>query len=202
MPFAKQPDDLAGRRLAVSFHVAGDSGPMTWHAKALTTSYVTAPGAGAKGALEDEAAFPYTTASWFFLDAVEMMAPAGSICRHGVRRFHHGRHGVDHEWRRSMARRAVAPPEGTLWQQGRGGERRHRRQPDRRAAPTTVPTNRFPAAQPRSSGSSATCWRSPASLSLIWLEGINDFSKNGNAPVDRVIAAMKDGVAPAAREMA
>ena len=60
----------------MSFHIAGDSGPMTWHAKALTTSYVTAPGAGAKGALEDEAAFPYTTASWFFLDAVEMMAPA------------------------------------------------------------------------------------------------------------------------------
>jgi lysophospholipase L1-like esterase len=30
---------------------------------------------------------------------------------------------------------------------------------------------------------------------VIWLEGINDFSKNGNAPVDRVIAAMKDGVA-------
>ena len=57
LPFAKQPDELAGRRLAVSFHIAGDSGPMTWHAKALTTSYVTAPGAGAKGALEDEAAF-------------------------------------------------------------------------------------------------------------------------------------------------
>jgi hypothetical protein len=65
LPFVKQPDELVGRRLAVSFHIAGDSGPMTWHAKALTTSYVTAPGAGAKGALEDESAFPYTTASWF-----------------------------------------------------------------------------------------------------------------------------------------
>ena len=30
---------------------------------------------------------------------------------------------------------------------------------------------------------------------LIWLEGINDFSKNGNASTDKVIAAMKDGVA-------
>ena len=38
---------LAGRKLAVSFHVAGETGPMTWHAKALQTSYVTAPGAGA-----------------------------------------------------------------------------------------------------------------------------------------------------------
>jgi lysophospholipase L1-like esterase len=30
---------------------------------------------------------------------------------------------------------------------------------------------------------------------LIWLEGINDFSKNGNATVEQVVAAMKDGVA-------
>jgi lysophospholipase L1-like esterase len=31
--------------------------------------------------------------------------------------------------------------------------------------------------------------------SVIWLEGINDFSKNGNASTAQVIAAMKDGVA-------
>ena len=70
--------DLHGRKLAVSFHVAGDSGPMTWHAKALTTSYVTPPNAGAKGELEDESAFPFTTTSWYFLDAVDVMAPVGS----------------------------------------------------------------------------------------------------------------------------
>ena len=35
---------------------------MTWHAKALQTCYVTAPGAGAIGEREDEAAFPYGTA--------------------------------------------------------------------------------------------------------------------------------------------
>ena len=54
---------LAGRKLTVSFHVAGESGPMTWHAKALTTSYLSAPEAGAKGNAEDEAAFPFTTTS-------------------------------------------------------------------------------------------------------------------------------------------
>src|SRR4029078_7265073 len=37
---------LTGRKLAVSVHVAGPTGPMTWHAKALTTSYVTAPHGG------------------------------------------------------------------------------------------------------------------------------------------------------------
>ena len=81
LAFVRDPGaaELAGRKLAVSFHVAGESGPMTWHAKALTTSYVTAPGAGSKGKDEDEAAFPYSTASWFFVDALEMMAPADSF---------------------------------------------------------------------------------------------------------------------------
>src|SRR5712691_13080082 len=67
LAFVRDPaaTELAGRKLAVSFHVAGESGPMTWHAKALTTSYVTAPGAGSKGRSEDVAAFPYSTASWF-----------------------------------------------------------------------------------------------------------------------------------------
>ncbi len=78
LPFAADPDAalLAGRKLAVSLHVVGSSGPMTWHAKALQTSYATAPGAGGHGADEDEAAFPYSTASWFFLDAVDMAVGA------------------------------------------------------------------------------------------------------------------------------
>jgi hypothetical protein len=75
LPFVHDPaaPELRGRKLAVSFHIAGESGPMTWHAKALTTSYLTAPGAGAKGAAEDEHAFPFSTASWYFLDALDMM---------------------------------------------------------------------------------------------------------------------------------
>ena len=47
---------------------------MTWHAKALTTSYVSAPGAGSQGADETDSAFPYTTTSWYFLDAVDVLA--------------------------------------------------------------------------------------------------------------------------------
>lgn len=38
---------LANRKLAVSFHVVGRSGPITWHAKALTTSYLSGPRTGA-----------------------------------------------------------------------------------------------------------------------------------------------------------
>jgi GDSL-like Lipase/Acylhydrolase family len=78
LPFVKDEKALVSRKLAVSFHVVGESGPMTWHAKALQTSYVTAPGVGSKGQAEDEAAFPYSTASWYFVDAIDMMAPANT----------------------------------------------------------------------------------------------------------------------------
>jgi lysophospholipase L1-like esterase len=80
LPFVPQDDaaSFLGRKLAVSFHVRGESGPMTWHAKALTTSYLTIPHTGAVSAREDEAAFPFSTTSVFFLDAVDMMADAGT----------------------------------------------------------------------------------------------------------------------------
>ena len=72
-------------------------------------SYVTPPGGGRLGAEEAEAAFPFSTASWFFLDAVDMMAPAGRRGRR-LRRHHHRRHALHHERRRPLARRAGAPP--------------------------------------------------------------------------------------------
>jgi hypothetical protein len=78
LPFVRDPAaaELAGRKLAVSFHVAGESGPMTWHAKALQTSYLSMPGAGAKSADEGEAAFPISTTSWYFIDVLDMKMPA------------------------------------------------------------------------------------------------------------------------------
>ena len=68
-----------GRKLAVSFHVTGPTGPMTWHAKALQTSYLSRPRSGAHTSEEDDAAFPFTTTSWYFLDAVDVMAPANTV---------------------------------------------------------------------------------------------------------------------------
>src|ERR671932_1306601 len=78
LDYVTDPANFLGRKLAVSFHVVGTSGPMTWHAKAMQTSYVTAPGAGAHGADESDAAFAYSTTSWYFLDALDAMAPAGT----------------------------------------------------------------------------------------------------------------------------
>ena len=66
---------------------------MTWHAKALTTSYLTPPGAGAKGGVEGVTDFPFSTASWYFLDAVDMAAAPGTQRGGGVRR-------LDHRWHR------------------------------------------------------------------------------------------------------
>jgi lysophospholipase L1-like esterase len=81
LPFAgaREVSLLAGRKLAVSFHAVGATGPMTWHAKALTTSYLTPPGVGSRGADESDAAFPNTTTSWYFVDAIDVIAPEGTV---------------------------------------------------------------------------------------------------------------------------
>jgi lysophospholipase L1-like esterase len=194
LPFAKQPDDLAGRRLAVSFHIVGDSGPMTWHAKALTTSYVTAPGAGAKGALEDEAAFPYATASWFFLDAIEMTAAGdtfaimafGDSITDGTASTMNG----DDRWPNVLSRRlkALYGNKVAVVNGGIGG--------NQIAGPADYgPDKPFAGGPASGQRLDRDVLAFSGIAAVIWLEGINDFSKNGNAPTDRVIAAMKDGVA-------
>jgi hypothetical protein len=98
IPFGDDPQAVAGRKMAVSFHVVGMSGPMTWHAKALTSSYLTPPDAGAHGHDESESAFPAATTSWFFLDGVDMEMPAVTRCRCSWR-FDRRRHGFDIERR-------------------------------------------------------------------------------------------------------
>jgi len=183
--------EFAGRRLAISFHVVGESGPMTWHAKALTTSFITAPDAGAKGAVEEEAAFPYATASWFFLDAVDMMMPGdtklvvafGDSITDGTASTMNG----DDRWPDVLARRLhrVFGNKIAVVNAGIGG--------NQVAGPAE-----YSVAKPFPGGPSAGARLERDVLSLsgvsavIWLEGINDFSKNGNAALDTVTAAMRD----------
>ena len=189
LPFGKDKM-LAGRKLAVSFHVAGETGPMTWHAKALQTSYVTAPGGGSKGQAEDESAFPYSTASWYFLDAVDMMAPAdtkvivafGDSITDGTASTMNG----DDRWPNVLSRRlAAAGKRAVVLNAGIGGNQ------------VTGPAEYSPQ-KPFAGGPSAgsRLERDVLSLSgvttLIWLEGINDFSRNGTANADQVQAAMKE----------
>ena len=175
--FVRDPDaaEWAGRKLAVSFHVAGESGPMTWHAKALTTSYVTAPGAGARGQSDDEAVFPFTTASWFFVDALDMKMPSDSFAvvalgdsiTDGTASTMNG----DDRWPDVLARRLRARHGNRIAvvNAGIGG--------NQVAGPAEYgPQKPFaggPAAEQRLD-------RDVLSLSgvsaVIWLEGINDFS--------------------------
>jgi lysophospholipase L1-like esterase len=196
LAFVRDPDapDLAGRKLAVSFHVAGESGPMTWHAKALTTSFVTAPDAGAKGALEEDEAFPYSTASWFFLDAVDMRMPAdtrlvvafGDSITDGTASTMNG----DDRWPDVLSRRLhrMFGNRIAVVNAGIGG--------NQVAGPAA-----YSSEKPFSGGPSAAARLERDVLSLsgvstvIWLEGINDFSKNGNAAVDTVTTGMREIIA-------
>src|SRR5512138_274861 len=192
LAFVRDGASMRGRKLAVSFHVAGPSGPMTWHAKALQTSYVTAPRAGVHSADEDDAAFPYSTASWFFLDAVDMAAPAGTavvVCfgdsiTDGTASTMNG----DDRWPDVLAQRLRARygDRVVVVNEGIGGNR------------VVGPVNY--ATQPIPGGPSALdrLERDVLSLSgvthVIWMEGINDYGAAG-AAVDAVTAGLRDGVA-------
>ena len=190
LPFVTEAAALVGRRLAVTFHATGDSGPMTWHAKALTTSYVTAPGAVAA---DDEAAFPFSTASWYFLDAVDMMAPAdtqlivafGDSITDGTASTLNG----EDRWPNVLSRRLHAlGRKASVVNAGIGGNQ-------------VVGPAQYSPQKPFAGGPSAGARLERDVLSLsglaavIWLEGINDFSRNGNAEVAAVETGMKEVVA-------
>jgi len=166
---------------------------MTWHAKALQSSYGTAPGAGSHGNEEAEAAFPYSSASWFFLDALDMLAPAGTpvvvafgdSITDGTASTMNG----DDRWPDVLQRRFFERfgNRVAVVNAGIGG--------NQVAGPVEYsPEKPFPG------GPSAVARLERDVLSLsgvtsfIWLEGTNDFSRNGNASVETVLAAMRDAV--------
>ena len=196
LPFVRDPGgaELAGRKLAVSFHVSGESGPMTWHAKALQTSYVSLPATGAKSQDESEAVFPVSTTSWYFLDALDMRAKSdayaivafGDSITDGTLATLNG----DDRWPDVLARRlhAMHGNRISVVNAGIGGNQ-------------VVGPQAYSAQAPYPGGPSAVSRLERDVLSLsgvaavIWLEGINDFSKNGNASVEAVQAGMKEAVA-------
>jgi lysophospholipase L1-like esterase len=192
LTFVRDPSavELQGCKLAVSFHIAGESGPMTWHAKALTTSYITPPGAGSKGREEGEASFPFPTTSWYFLDAVDVMAPAetrlvvafGDSITDGTASTLNG----DDRWPDVLSRRlhAAYGNRVAVVNAGIGGNR--------------ILGRDYSPQQPSSGGPSAGARveRDVLSLSgvsaVIWLEGINDFSRAADATVSSVETGMTE----------
>ena len=191
LPFVHDPaaPDIAGRKLAVTFHIPGDSGPMTWHAKAMTTSYVTAPDAGAIGELEDDSAYPTSTTSWYFLDAADAMLPGdtrvvvclGDSITDGTASTLNG----DDRWTDVLSRRlhAMAGQRVSVVNAGIGGNQ-------------VMGPPDYSAPKPFAGGPSAAARLDRDVLGLsgvtdvIWLEGINDLGA-ANAPPGNVANAMR-----------
>jgi lysophospholipase L1-like esterase len=182
---------LEGRRLAVSFHAPGPTGPMTWHAKALTTSYLSAPRVGSHGGDQSEAAFPFTTTSWFFLDAVEMAAEPGTrvvVCfgdsiTDGTGSTLNG----DDRWPDVLSRRLHAVPGARIAvvNAGIGGNRIT----GPREYSTDTPFAGGPAALDRLDRDVLSA---AGATDVVWLEGINDLSAGASA--EQVIDGLREGV--------
>jgi lysophospholipase L1-like esterase len=177
-----------GRKLAVSFHIDGASGPMTWHAKALQTSYLTRPRAGAHSEDESDGAFPFTTTSWYFLDSVDVMAPVDTVvvCAFGdsITDGTLSTLNGDDRWPDVLSRRlhAAYGRRVSVVNAGIGGNR-------------ILTPESYPPPKPFPGGPSALerLDRDVFGLSgvaaVVLLEGINDISAGASA--DAVIAGMK-----------
>jgi lysophospholipase L1-like esterase len=173
---------LQGRNLAVSYAVAGSSGPMTYHSSGFVTSYITAPGSGDHTSDLDVFAYEFTTQSYFFLNAVDVMAPSNTvvICAFGdsiTDGTHSTLNGSD-RWANALSRR-LHNAYGNLVSivnEAIAG--------NRVVNPVVANSTAGPAATDRLS-------RDVLGLSgltdVIWLEGINDLG-GGNT-----VAAIKAG---------
>lgn len=184
---------LANRKLAVSFHVVGDSGPITWHAKALTTSYLTGPHSGSHGNEDGETAFPFSTTSWYFLDEVDMAVPGaktvvafGDSITDGTASTLNG----DDRWPDVFSRRVHAAfgNRYSVVNEGIGG--------NMVIGPADYASKPFaggPAALERLERDLTSL---PNVSTVLWLEGINDF---GNAGADE--PKVEDGVKDAVKQL-
>lgn len=177
---------LANRKPAVSFHVVGESGPITWHAKALTTSYLSGPRTGALGAEEAETAFPFTTTSWYFLDAVQMdllgaktVVTFGDSITDGTGSTING----DDRWPDAFSRRVHAAfgEKFSVVNQGIGG--------NRVIGPKDYLAKPVPGGPRALDRLDRDIIALPNVSAVIWLEGINDFGTGGET-----VAAVTDGV--------
>lgn len=178
-----------GRKLAVSFHVAGPTGPMTWHAKALQTSYLSGHRSGTHTSAEDDGAFPFSTTSWYFLDAVDVMAPSSTVvvCAFGdsITDGTLSTLNGDDRWPDVFSRRlhATYGDRVSVVNAGIGGNR-------------ILTPESYPPPQPFAGGPSALqrLDRDFFGLSgvsaLVLLEGINDIGAGASA--EAIIAGMKE----------
>ena len=187
----ESPQSVQGRSLAFSAWVEGASGPITWHAKAMATSYLSKPGDQNAAVSDSELGFPHTTTSSFFIDALDAWLPAevcalaafGDSLTDGTATT---LNGYD-RWTDVLQRE--------LWAAGRQ---------DVAVVNAGIGGNQVigpaPGAGPWRGGPAATerLARDVLDLSAVrtifWLQGINDFSDNGKAEAAAVSEAMAHSV--------
>jgi lysophospholipase L1-like esterase len=188
---AGAPQATRGRHLVFSGWVDGASGPITWHAKAMATSYLSQPGDRVAAGSDSEFGFPHTTTSTFFVDALDAWLPGdahalaalGDSLTDGTATTLNG----DDRWTDVLQRE--------LWAAGRH---------DLAVVNAGIGGNQVagpaPAAGPWRGGPAATerLARDVLDLSgvrmVFWLQGINDFSDNGQAEAAAVVEAMARAV--------
>jgi lysophospholipase L1-like esterase len=178
---------VQGRNLAVSYSVDGDTGRMTYHSGANVTSFVTPPGSGDHAADLDAFAFEFTTTSWFFVDAVDVMAPSDTvvICAFGdsITDGTHTTLNTNDRWMNVLSRRLhnAYGDKVSIVNEAIGG--------NRVVNPVVANAASGPAAVDRLD-------RDVLGLSgltdVIWLEGINDIGAGHTT--DAIIAGYRDVV--------
>ncbi len=210
LDYAKRPDspELSGRNLAVSFHVVGASGRMTWHSGAYRTSYLGAPKSGAHSADDGDLAFPFTTTSWFFLDGVDVMAPQDTVVvaalGDSITNGSNSTLNGDDRWGNALSNRlhAAFGSRVSVVILGIGGNQ-------------VVGPKTYDVSKPYFGGPSALQRLDrdilvlPGLTAVVWLEGINDLGQPGNqiagiaptapeavppTPPEDVIAGFREGV--------
>jgi lysophospholipase L1-like esterase len=186
LSWVKGPDDpvVQGRNLVVSYFIQGDSGHMTYHAAANTTSFITPPNSGDHTTDADGFAYQYTTSSWFFLSGVDVMAPKDTvvICAFGdsITDGTHTTMNINDRWPNVLSRRLhnAYGNRVSIVNEAIGG--------NRVANPAVANAASGPAAVDRLE-------RDVLSLSglthVIWLEGINDLGAAHST--DDIIAGYK-----------
>lgn len=186
------PQLLQGRSLAFSAWVEGASGPITWHAKAMTTSYLASPGDCGAASSDSELGFSHTTTSTFFVDALDAWLPTrvhalaafGDSLTDGTATTLNGHD----RWTDVLQRELLAAgrQDIVVINAGIGGNQ---------------VCGPGPEAGPWRGGLPAIerLERDVLTLSgvrsVVWLQGINDFSGNGQAEATTVLEAMASAVA-------
>src|SRR3989475_11287445 len=102
---------------------------MTFHSGANATSYITPPGSGNHTEDLDVFAFEFTPSSWFFLDAVDVMAPSDTVvvCAFGdsITDGTHTTFNINDRWMNTLSRRLhnAYGKKGSIVNEAIGGNR-------------------------------------------------------------------------------